>query len=140
MSIQTAIFQRLAQDADLKTFLATSTIDPTQPAIYEIWALADTQTPYINLTYSHIQGNHWAKRDTDLSVDIFSNQDSTHAEAIRNRIIKILDRQLIDLEDGSHARVHYDSDGLMAEPNPEMTHWGLSFSIYYFQTTYESTT
>jgi hypothetical protein len=135
MSIQTAIFQTLAADTTLGGLLALSTIDGTQPALYERWAPENTPMPYINLSYSTIEGDHWAKREATLVVDIFSDQDSINAEAIKNRVIKILNRQIIELENENNARVHYNNDSQIDEPTPAVHHWSIEFSIIYWRKT-----
>lgn len=143
MSIQTAIYSQLAADTELAALLAASTINAAQPAIYEQWAPPETPMPYINLTYSSTEGNHWAKRDARLYVDIFSSQDSTQAEAIRNRVIKILDRQKITLENGTQARIHSDSDGLAADTQDAVTlttHWEIQFTVFYWRQTWAQET
>ena len=136
MSIQTAVYQKLATDEALQALLAVSTINPDKPAIYEIWAPQDTPMPYINLSYSTSEANHWAKRNTAFYVDIFSDQDSTQAEAIKNRVLKILDRQRIQLENDHKARVYSDRDGMVTEPAPGVVHWEMTFSLIYWRKTF----
>lgn len=133
MSIQTAIYSRLAGSEQLRGLLAASTINPAQPAIYEQWAPPDTPMPYINLTYATNEGSHWGKRDTTLIIDIFTDKDSTNAEAIKNKLLTILDRQKIDLEHEHQARVHSNRDQQIQEPEPYVTHWEIEFSVYYWR-------
>jgi hypothetical protein len=139
MSIQTAVYLALANDPTLGSLLNTSTINPEKPAIYEVWAPQDTPMPYINLTYTTAEGNHWGKRNATLFVDIFSDSDSIQAEAIRNRVLKILDRQTLELENNHSARVHSDRDTLVTDTTPRITHWEMEFSIYYWRKTWIET-
>lgn len=133
MSIQTDIYNVLASQSDLENLLAASTINPEKPAIYEDWAPEDTPMPYINLTFQTVEGNHWGKRDTKLFVDIFTDQDSTNAEIIKNNVISAIDRKKIDLSDGDKARVHSDGDRAITEAEPGVVHWEVEFSVYYWR-------
>jgi hypothetical protein len=133
MSVHTAIYKAIAASTEIKELLASSTLNAAAPAIYEAWAPPDTPMPYINLTLSTAEGSHWAKRDTALAVDIFSDQDSTQAEEIKNAVVKTLNRRKIELENGYKARLHYDSDEIIEEPTPEVVHWEITFSVYYFE-------
>lgn len=133
MSIKTTIYQALATDVTLGNVLARHKAAPSKPAVYEGWAAEDTRKPYICLTYSEVESDHWAKRDSAVLVDIFSENSSTEAEWIRNRIIKILDRQVLHDTDDRYVRCYLDADQIIDDENPDICHWNVEFSALYWR-------
>jgi hypothetical protein len=85
------------------------------------------------LTYNTVEADHWGKRDTTLLVDIFTNSDSTVTEAIKNRVITILDRQKLTLEGDHIARIHSDNEMQILEDTSLVLHWEIEFSILYWR-------
>jgi len=133
MSIEQAIYDVLSNDTELSGLLARSSFNTLKPAIYEAWASDETEMPYINLTYTTVEADHWGKRDTTLLVDIFTNSDSTVTEAIKNRVITILDRQKLTLEGDHIARIHSDNETQILEDTSLVLHWEIEFSILYWR-------
>lgn len=136
MSIRTAIYSRLAEDSLLQTMLSEKPKEIGEgPAIYEQWAAADTETPYLNLTFSFSPGGLGnVKRLGALDVDIFtSGYDTTITEAIQRRIIEVLDLWTIhDPEDGP-IRIYLDTENDIPEDTEAMTHWNITFTLHYWR-------
>lgn len=135
MSYRTAIFQQLASDSVLTALLADKPPEVgTGPAIYETWAAADAEMPYINLSFSFSPGQDLAKRTGILSIDIFADgYDTTKIEAIQRRIIELLDIQIInDAEDGP-IRLYLANENEIPEPEENVSHWNVSFTVIYFR-------
>jgi hypothetical protein len=134
MSVITAIYDHLSTDDRLNTLLGQSSIDPTRKAIYEEWADHETGFPYMNLTYSFGMGEHWAKDETLLNIDIFTESDSMKAEDIKEACIFSLDRQTImDESDGAFIRCYYNRDGIITEPADGITHWNIEFTLMHWR-------
>lgn len=135
MSIITATYEALAASTELRGMLAANILDETAPAIYEHWAGENAPMPYVIMTFLTDESNHWAKHQTAVSFDIFT-KDSLLAESIKDRIIKILDRQEIPAENENLIRFFYDNDDRLDEPEANITHVTLSFRAYYWRKTF----
>lgn len=134
MSIIKAVYDHLEQDPTLRGLLAMSSIDPTKKAIFDEWADWQTNFPYMVLSFSFSEGNHWAKNETILNIDIFTESDTVTAEEIKQACIFALDRQtIIDQTDGAQVRFYYNRDGFIVEPTPNISHWNLEFSLHHWR-------
>lgn len=134
MSIITAIHDKLSSYEPLTSLLAK--IDD-QPAIYDRWAVPNAPMPRINFRLSSAAGNHWARRDSTLYVDIWApGPSSTTAENIRNQVIAALDRQRLQGTGFDAARLALESDGIVEEDNPSIVHWNIQFSLRYWRTSF----
>ena len=134
MSIITAVYEHLEQDATLRTLLAMSSIDNTKKAIFDEWADWQTEFPYMVLSFSFTEGNHWAKNETILNIDVFTESDTVTAEEIKQACIFALDRQTItDTTDGAQVRAYYNRDGFIVEPTPNVSHWNIEFGLYHWR-------
>jgi hypothetical protein len=132
MSLITAIYNHLIQDEELAQLLA---IDPltNAAAIYEQWAHEDAAMPYLVQSHQSRQGNHFAKVDALAIFDIFTDQGSINAEVIRNRILKLLDQLSISVENENTARFYYSRDQNIGDPEPEVTHWQITFDVSFWR-------
>jgi hypothetical protein len=132
MSIITAIFNRLSSDTNLAALLAE---DPLQaaPAIYEEWANENTAMPYIVQTHENSAGNHFAKTDSLAIFDIFTDKGTVNAEAIKNRVIKLLDMESVEVENANNARFYYSRDQNIGDPDIKIVHWQLIFDVAYWR-------
>jgi hypothetical protein len=134
MSVFNTIYDALQNAPNVTGLLAESEYNPTKPAIYEEWASEYTQFPYMVYTISHSEGDHWAKQDSVLNLDIFTEGDTVTAEKIKNECIKVIDRQIFkDQETGANVRIYYSRDGIITEPTPKITHWNLEFSLRHWR-------
>lgn len=132
MSLITAIYNHLTADEELAQLLAKDPLT-NAAAIYEQWAHEDAIMPYIVQTHNSRQGNHFAKVDALAIFDIFTDQGGINAEAIRNRILKLLDQLAIAVENENTARFYYSRDQNIGDPEPEVTHWQLVFDVAYWR-------
>lgn len=132
MSIYTATYNALIADANLAGLIALNPLD-AQPAVYESYALHEAEMPYIVINVFSAKGSHFAKKDNVVTLDIFADGDSVAAEAIKNRCIKILDRQLIAAENENVIRFYYNQDSKIDEPETDVTHWNLEFNAFYWR-------
>ena len=134
MSVITTIYNTLQQDEALGLLLANSSIDNTKKAIYDEWADWETNFPYMVLSFSFSEGNHWAKNETILNIDIFTMSNTVLAEEIKELCILAIDRKIFtDQSDGAHIRVYYNRDGFIVEPDDNITHWNLEFSLHHWR-------
>jgi len=124
--------QALINDAELKAMVAKTTLD--EPAIYENWSERETVFPYVVLRWEFYEGNHWAKRDTILNVDIFTKgQSDIEAENIKTRVIEILDRQKFQSDESGQIRVYLGSDFPIIEDVPDVVHWNITFQVKFWR-------
>lgn len=135
MSVLTTLYTTLESDPTLRTILADSTINPTKKAIYDHWADNETLMPYIVISFDFGESFHWAKRETLLTVDIFTEGDTVQAETIRNLVILRLDREILtDPDDGAFIRCYLNGDRLLDEPDgDEVSHWNVEFSLHHWR-------
>lgn len=135
MSITQAIYDRLQADSTLQELMAPSTINTTKRAIYEEWADPETPMPYLCLSFS--LGNsevHFAKSETLLNIDIFTQIDSITAERIARACIFSLDMQVLtDPDDGAFIRCYYNRDGQITEPTDGIIHWNIEMSLHHWR-------
>lgn len=138
MSIITTIYNHLVADDRLNSLMARSSLDPNKPAIYDEWATNETTFPYLCLSFS--LGNsdvHFAKQETLLNIDIFTETNSILAEDITEACIFSLDRQtIIDEHDGALIRCYYNRDGQITEPTDGITHWNIELSLYHWRNSF----
>jgi hypothetical protein len=138
VSIITAIYNHLVNDTRLDSLLTRSSLDPTKPAIYDEWATNETNLPYLCLSFS--LGNseiHFAKQETLLNIDIFTETNSILAEDIKEACIFALDRQtIIDDSDGAFIRCYYNRDGQITEPADGITHWNIEISLHHWRNSF----
>jgi hypothetical protein len=141
MSIITTLYNALETDTELKSILANSTINPEKKAIYDHWADNETLKPYIVIQFDFGESYHWAKRETLLTVDIFTDGDTVQAEHIRNLVILRIDREiLIDPEDGAFIRCYLNGDRPIDEAEAdEITHWNIDFSLHHWRNSFVQT-
>jgi hypothetical protein len=132
MSLITAIYNHLTADTELAQLLAKDPLT-NAAAIYEQWAHEDAAMPYIVQTHTSRQGNHFAKVDALATFDIFTDQGSINAEAIRNRLIKLLDQLAIEVENENTARFYYARDLNIGDPELEVTHWQTAFDVAFWR-------
>lgn len=133
-SIQSAIYDHMANYLPLTVLLANSTIDETKPALYEEWAPSETPMPYINLRYRFTEGDiHWAKRAATLFVDIFTEKDSNLTELIRNECMNCLDREKLYADNEVQIRIYSMRDGSAFEPDQNVIHWSMEFICFYWR-------
>lgn len=134
MSVAQTIYDVLANDSRLQSILAPNSLAPTKLAIYEEWADRETQFPYLVYSLSYNEGDHFAKQDTVLNLDIFTWTNTIQAEDIKEACIFALDRQIIkDPTDGALIRLYYSRDGFIVEPADYITHWNLEFNVYHWR-------
>ena len=134
MSVSKAIHDILQADSRLQTLLNENELDPTKKAIYEEWAYRETNFPYMVYSLSFAEGNHFAKQDSVLNLDIFTWSNTVQAEDIKEACIFALDRQTItDPTDGAQLRIYYSRDGFIVEPVDYVTHWNLEFSVFHWR-------
>ena len=134
MSVINTIYNILQQDEALGLLLANSSIDETKKAIYDEWADWETNFPYMVLSFSFVEGSHWGKNNTILNIDIFTMSNTVLAEEIKNLCILAIDRKIFqDQDDGAHIRVYYNRDGFIVEPDDNITHWNLEFSLHHWR-------
>jgi hypothetical protein len=134
MSVITTVYKVLEADPRLRALLADSTIDPTKKAIYEEWADHEATMPYMNLTYSFAMGDHFAKDESLLNIDIFTESNTVQAEDIKEACIFALDRQtLVDETDGAFIRCYYNRDGIITEPTDGISHWNVEITLIHWR-------
>jgi hypothetical protein len=140
MSIITTLYNALEADEDLQSILANSTINPERKAIYDHWADNETLKPYIVIRFDFGESYHWAKRETILTVDIFTDGDTVQAEQIRNLVILKLDREIfIDPDDGAFIRCYLNGDRMLDETEgDEITHWNIEFNLHHWRNSFIS--
>jgi hypothetical protein len=140
MSIINAIYNKLVNDSRINELLARSSLNPLKPAVYEEWAENETNFPYLCLSFSF--GNsetHFAKQETLLNIDIFTESNSILAEDIKEACIFALDRQtIIDDSDGAFIRCYYNRDGMITEPTDGISHWNIEISLYHWRNNFIS--
>jgi hypothetical protein len=132
MSVLTQIYNALTNDQELREMLAINTVNGA-PAVFEEWSPEFNEFPYINLFYSIGTGDHWAKREGIVTVDIYGNQDSTQLEKIKNRVIKILDRKILDENEPQQTRIYSGEDHPLQEDEPEIKRWHITFNLVFWR-------
>lgn len=137
MTIRQTIYRQLAQDPELTGLLSISTIDPSQPAIYNFWPPSDTPAPYVTLTFSDApDGIDTYQRNGTVTIDIFlTNGDRTKADKIRRRIrVLLLANPIPDDPDDGPIRA-YDGQGgagEVREDNPAVVHLNDEIELIYY--------
>jgi hypothetical protein len=141
MSVITTLYNALEADPDLREILADSTINPEKKAIYDHWADNETLMPYIVISFNFGDSYHWAKRETALTVDIFTYGDTVQAEQIKDMVITRLDREiLIDETDGAYIRCYLNADRPLDEAEADdITHWNIDFSLHHWRNSFIDT-
>jgi len=136
----TTLYNVLENDINLNNILANSTINPEKKAIYDHWADSETLLPYIVIRFDFGASSHWAKRETALIIDVFTDGDTIQAEEIRNIIIFKLDRNVFeDQTDGSKIRCYLNGDRLLDETEGEqIAHWNIDFSLHHWRDSFIS--
>lgn len=133
MSVISTLFNILSSDSDLRALLATHSLAPDYPAIYDRWALEDVPTPYMVLSYGFAAGDTPTKSDSSVIMDIFTAGSSTiMAETIRDRLRAMLDYNVFFSEGEGHIRTHYLRDGNVPEPEDDVVHWMIEFQVIYW--------
>lgn len=137
MTVRDAIYITLANDPELDSLLARSTVPGmgAEPAIYETWAAEETPFPYINMTWSFAPGErHWVKRRGVVTFDIFmDNADTITAEQITRRLSELLDhKEHYDPEDGV-INSYMDGEGDFIEDEPEIVHMTIDFTVDHWR-------
>lgn len=137
MSVINAIYSKLSTDPQLDADLGRSVLDKTgtAPAIYELWPGPNSKMPYMITEYNFPQGNHWAKVNGSLTVSIFVDQrDTIKAERMKNRVISLLDRQLLRTPQDGLVRVFKGpNDQPGGAESPEVVHWIVDFDLRFFR-------
>lgn len=134
MSVITTLYTTLESDERIGALLGQSTIDPTKKAIYDEWADNYTNFPYMVLSFSFTSGDHWGKNITTLNIDIFTEGDTVKAEDIKEACIFAIDRKTVqDPHDGAYIRCYYDTDAIISEPTPNITHWNMVFTLHHWR-------
>ena len=134
MSVNSSIYAHLEADERLRELLAQSSINPSKKAIYEELAESETTFPYMVLSFSFGLGDHYAKNESILNIDIFSYSNSVQAEDIKEACIFALDRQtIVDTTDGAYIRCYYNRDGIIVEPTENVTHWNLEIALHHWR-------
>jgi hypothetical protein len=138
MSVITTLYNALESNTDLQTVLANSTINPEKKAIYDHWADNQTPLPYIVIRFDFGTSSHWAKRETSLIIDIFTDGDTVQAEDIRNMVVNILDRNVLEDEtDGTKIRCYLNGDRLLDETEgDEISHWNIEFNLHHWRNSF----
>jgi hypothetical protein len=133
MSVITSIYDLLSSDQDLKSLLASHSLAPDYPAIYDRWATEDIPMPYIVLSYGFQAGDSTSKIDGSFIMDIFTAGNSTIvAETIRDRLRELLDYNIFFSEGEGIVRTHYLRDGNVPEPEDDVVHWMMEFRVIYW--------
>lgn len=127
MSVLNTVYNALEADEYLNTMLAANKLRGSAPAIYETWAAENTELPYVCLSYVFTTSDHWAKRSIAVSIDVFTASDSLQAENIKDRIIEILDRSVLQDNEDREVRCYLDNDNILEEDDPQICHWHLEF-------------
>lgn len=134
MSLPTLIYNALAGNGNLDALLARHKLAKEKPAIYEQWAAADTDKPYICLLYSFGDSYHWARTEASVTIDIFTQGDTLKAEAIRNQVIRTLDKQKISGDgEESDVRLFLQSDSIIVEDDPQICHWNIEIGAVFWR-------
>jgi hypothetical protein len=133
MSLLTTVHGALTTNLKLNSLLARHKLAITKPAVYEQWAAEDTAKPYICLRYTFGDSYHWARSETLVNIDIFTDGDTVKAEAIRNQVIRILDKQTIADGDESDVRFFLENDAIIEEDNPSICHWNLEMKAIFWR-------
>lgn len=133
MSVISTFFDVLSEDQSLRSLLANHTLSPDYPAIYDRWVTEDAPTPYMILSWGFDAGETATKFDSSIIIDIFTAGNSTiQAEAIRDRLIELLERNSFFSEGEGTVRTHYLRDGNVPEPEDNVVHWMIEFRVIYW--------
>lgn len=133
MSVLNTIFNILSSDADLRSLLATHTLAPDYPAIYDRWVTEDAPMPYMVISWGFAAGDSATKMDSIIILDVFtSGSSSVMAETIRDRLREIFERNSFFSEGEGLIRTHYLRDGNVPEPEADVVHWMLEFRVIYW--------
>jgi len=127
----TTVNQALIDDAGLAALLSKNSFGDS--AVYESWAERESTFPYIVLHWNIYRTEHWAKKDGELDVDIFTPGPSTIlAENIQTRVEEVLDRQLFESNESGPIRVYLNNATIVPDEE-EVVHMIISFSILFWR-------
>lgn len=133
MSVITTMFNILSGDSELRSLLATHSLAPDYPAIYDRWVTEDAPMPYMVLSWGFASGESPTKVDGSIIIDIFTAGNSTLvAETVRDRLREILDYNSFFSEGEGTVRTHYVRDGNVPEPEDDVVHWMAEFRVVYW--------
>jgi len=128
----TKVYEVWAEDDILKGMLTKNSFG--EPAISDRWVENSSVFPYICYRWEFGEGDHWAKRDCNLVVDLFDKgSSSVNAEDIRNRLIEITDRKQFESEESGPIRLYLNSDVIVPEDDPEIVHWNIVFRVIFWR-------
>lgn len=130
-NIQDVIFRRLVTVTELTGRLATNSLDPTLPAIFDRWTPSQNAFPYMNLSFVTNQEGHVYKNRCSLEIDIFCMRNQVEANEIFQILKKELNKSVVSV-DGISYRVFYERDEEVPEPEDDITHWNGEFTIVWW--------
>lgn len=136
MSVITTIYNALAENPVLNNSLARHKLTKTKPAIYEQWAAEGTEKPYICLNFFFGDSFHWGRSEAAINIDIFTDGDTIRAEAIRNQVIRILDKRTLPDAEESEIRCFLTNDSIIPEDNPQICHWNIEIQAIFWRNSF----
>jgi hypothetical protein len=128
----TAIAQVWMNDDTLKELLSET--PEGYASIHDRWVEPSSKFPYLCYRWEMNEGDHWAKRDNNLVVDIFDKGSSSiNIENIRNRIIEITDRKQFESDESGPIRLYLGGDVIVPEDDNEVVHWNITFRVIFWR-------